>query len=51
MLPDDGVTVITVYVAGEVAGVAPSIGVVADMLGAVDSVEVWLHCPLPLGSV
>jgi hypothetical protein len=32
-------------------GVTPSIEVVADVLGAADSAEVWLHCPLPLESV
>src|SRR5271156_231493 len=37
---DDGITVMTVYVADEVEGVAPS-----------DSAVVWLHCPLPLESV
>lgn len=40
VLSDDGVTVMTVYVADEVEGVAPS-----------DSAVVWLHCPLPLESV
>jgi hypothetical protein len=42
VLSDDGVTVMTVYVANEVERVAPSIEVVA---------EVWLHRPLPLESV
>lgn len=51
VLSDDGVTVMTVYVADEVEGAAPSIEVVADVLGAADSAEVWLHCPLPLESV
>jgi hypothetical protein len=49
VLSDDGVTVMTVYVANEVEGVAPSTEVVADVLGAADSAEVWLHCPLPTG--
>src|SRR5271156_1865986 len=51
MLSDDSVIVMTVYVADEVEGVTPSIEVVADVLGAADSAEVWLHCPLPLESV
>jgi hypothetical protein len=51
MLSDDGVTVMTVYVADGVEGVTSSIEVVADVLGAADGAEVWLHCPLPLESV
>jgi hypothetical protein len=51
VLSDDGVTVMTAYVADEVEGVAPSIDVVADVLGVAGSAEVWLHCPLPLESV
>jgi hypothetical protein len=51
VLSDGGVTVMTVYVAAEVEGLAPSIEVVADVLSAADGAEVWLHCPLPLESV
>ena len=51
MLSDEGVTVMTVYVAAEVEGLVPSIEVVADVLSAADVAEVRLHCPLPLESV
>ena len=51
VLSDEGVTVMTVYVAAEVEGLVPSIEVVADVLSAADVAEVRLHCPLPLESV
>jgi hypothetical protein len=51
VLSDEGVTVMTVYVAAEVEGLTPSIEVVADVLSAADSAEIRLHCPLPLESV
>jgi hypothetical protein len=51
VLSDEGVTVMTVYVAAEVEGLTPSVEVVADVLSATDSAEIWLHCPLPLESV
>jgi len=51
VLSGEGVTVMTVYVAAEVEGLAPSIEVVADVLSAPDVAEVWLHCPLLLESV
>jgi hypothetical protein len=51
VLSDEGTTVMTVYVIDEVEGLALPIEVVADALGAADSVDVWLHCPLPPESV
>jgi hypothetical protein len=48
VLSDDGITVMTVYVADEIEGVAPSVAVIADVLAAADTAEVWLHCALSL---
>jgi hypothetical protein len=50
VLSDGGVNVMTVYVAAELEGLAPSIEVVAEVRSAADGAEVWLHCPLPLES-